>query len=129
MNLGIAFTRAHRFEDALAAFKSAQDADPNFLYAQFCESSVYLTKGDYKRGYALYDAHRAVFPHRYLERRWDGSLLDGRTILLYAQHGLGDTLQFIRYLQRVAAMGGRIILQVQPNLVPLFRSEPAAARQ
>jgi Tfp pilus assembly protein PilF len=127
VNLGIALSRAHRFEDALVAFKSAQDADPNFLYAQFCESSVYLTKGDYKRGYALYDAHRAVYPHRYSERRWDGSPLDGRTILLYAQHGLGDTLQFIRYVPRIADMGGRIILQVQSNLVPLFRNEPAAA--
>lgn len=96
VNLGIALTRAHRFDDALNAFKAAQDADPNFFYAQFCESDLYLMMGDYDRGYALYDAHRAVYPHRYSERRWDGSPLDGRTILLYAQHGLGDTLQFIR---------------------------------
>jgi tetratricopeptide (TPR) repeat protein len=127
VNLGIALTRAHRFDDALIEFKSAQDADPNFVYAQFCESNIYLTQGDYERGYALYDAHRAVYPHRYSERRWDGSPLDGRTILLYAQHGLGDTLQFIRYVPRVAGMGGRVILQVQPNLLPLFKNEPTAA--
>jgi tetratricopeptide (TPR) repeat protein len=127
VNLGIALSRAHRFDEALVAFKSAQDADPNFIYAQFCESNIYLMRGDYKRGYALYDAHRAVYPHRYREQRWDGSPLDGRTILLYSQHGLGDTFQFVRYVARVAAMGGRVILQVQPNLVPLFKSEPAAA--
>jgi tetratricopeptide (TPR) repeat protein len=127
VNLGIALTRAHRFDEALIAFKSAQDADPDFVYAQYCESNVYLMKGDYKSGYDLYEAHRAVYPHRYRERRWDGSPLDGRTILLYAQHGLGDTFQFIRYVRRVAGMGGRVILQVQPSLVPLFRSEPAAA--
>jgi tetratricopeptide (TPR) repeat protein len=127
VNLGIALSREHRFEDALLEFKMAQDVDPKFVYAQFCESNVYLMQGDYERGYALYDAHRAVFPHRYRERRWDGSSLNGRTILLYAQHGLGDTLQFVRYVARVADMGGRIILQVQPNLVPLFRSEPTAA--
>jgi tetratricopeptide (TPR) repeat protein len=127
VNLGIAFTRTHRFAEALAAFKAAQEADPNFVYARFCESNVYLMQGDYERGYAMYDAHRVVYPHRYRERRWDGSPLNGRTILLYAQHGLGDTLQFVRYLPRVADMGGRVILQVQPNLVPLLRSEPAAA--
>jgi tetratricopeptide (TPR) repeat protein len=127
VNLGIALSRAHRFDEALVAFKAAQEADPNYVYAQFCESNVYLTKGDYKRGYAMYDAHRAVYPHRYRERRWDGSPLHGRTILLYAQHGLGDTFQFIRYLPRVADMGGRVVLQIQPNLAPLFRSEPAAA--
>lgn len=127
VNLGIAFTRAHRFGKALDAFKSAQEADPNFVYAQFCESNVYLMQGNYERGYAMYDAHRVVYPHRYRERRWDGSPLNGRTILLYAQHGLGDTLQFVRYVRRVADMGGRVILQIQPNLVPLFKSEPAAA--
>ena len=127
VNLGIAFTRAHRFAEALGAFKSAQDADANFVYARFCESNVYLMQGNYERGYAMYDAHRIVYPHRYRERRWDGSPLNGRTILLYAQHGLGDTLQFVRYVSRVAGMGGRVILQVQPNLVPLFSGEPAAA--
>jgi tetratricopeptide (TPR) repeat protein len=127
VNLGIAHTRAHRFDEALTAFKSAQDADPDFFYAKFCESDLYLMRGEYERGYALYDAHRAVYPPRYSERRWDGSPLDGRTILLYAQHGLGDTLQFIRYVPRVAGMGGRVILQVQPSLLPLFKNEPAAA--
>ncbi|HEY2363861.1 MAG TPA: tetratricopeptide repeat protein [Candidatus Angelobacter sp.] len=127
VNLGIALSRARHFEDALLEFKTAQDVDPKFVYAQFCESNVYLMQGDYERGYALYDAHRAVFPHRYLERCWDGSPLNGRTILLYAQHGLGDTLQFVRYVSRVAGMGGRVILQIQPQLLPLFRSEPAAA--
>lgn len=127
VNLGIAFTRTHRFAEALDAFKSAQEADANFVYARFCESNVYLIQGDYERGYAMYDAHRIVYPHRYRERRWDGSPLNGRTILLYAQHGLGDTLQFVRYVSRVSGMGGRVILQVQPNLVPLFSREPAAA--
>jgi tetratricopeptide (TPR) repeat protein len=127
VNLGIAFTRAHRFAEALDAFKSAQEADPNFVYARFCESNVHLMQGNYERGYAMYDAHRVVYPHRYRERRWDGSPLNGRAILLYAQHGLGDTLQFVRYVSRIAGMGGRVILQVQPNLVPLFSAETAAA--
>lgn len=58
--------------EALAAFRAAQDVDPNFVYARFCESNLYLMQGDFTRGYALYDAHRAVYPHRHRERRWDG---------------------------------------------------------
>lgn len=127
VNLGIALARAHHFDDALAAFRTAREADASFFYAQFCESNVYLMKGDYIQGYRLYDAHRAVSPPPYRERRWDGRPLNGRTILLYAQHGLGDTLQFVRYVRRVADMGGRVVLQVQPNLLPLLRHQSGAA--
>ena len=126
VNLGIALSRATALKMRLLHSNRPRMPTQIFYMPNSVRASVYLTKGDYKRGYALYDAHRAVYPHRYRERRWDGSPLDGRTILLYAQHGLGDTLQFIRYVSRVADMGGRIILQIQPNLVPLFRNEPAA---
>jgi len=127
VNLGIALARERRLGEALAQFRTAQDADPGFVYAQFCESNVHLMQGDFTRGYALYDAHRAVHPHRYSERRWDGRPLGGRTILLYAQHGLGDTLQFVRYVPRVADLGGRVVLQVQPELLALLGRQPGAA--
>lgn len=126
VNLGIALARDRRTSEALDAFNRAQALDPRFQYARFCESNVHLMRGDFARGYALYDAHRAVYPHRYHDRRWDGSRLDGRTVLLYAQHGLGDTLQFVRYVSRVGAMGGRLILQVQPKLLPLLGRQPGA---
>jgi tetratricopeptide (TPR) repeat protein len=128
VNLGIFFVRERRWSEALAAFHAALDADPGCVYARFCESNLYLMQGDYARGYGMYDAHRAVYPHRYRERRWDGSPLAGRTILLYAQHGLGDTLQFVRYVPRVAALGGRVLLQVQSALLPLLGRMPGAER-
>jgi Tfp pilus assembly protein PilF len=127
VNLGIFFVRERRWSEALAAFRAAQEADPGCAYARFCESNLHLMRGDYARGYAMFDAHRAVYPHRIRERRWEGGPLAGRTILLYAQHGLGDTLQFVRYVPRVAAMGGRVVLQVQPNLLPLLGRKPGAA--
>jgi tetratricopeptide (TPR) repeat protein len=126
VNLGIALARERRLNDALEAFRVATDLEPDFAYARFCESNVHLMRGDFTRGYALYDAHRVVYPHRYRERRWEGRPLEGRTILLYAQHGLGDTLQFVRYVSRVAAMGGRVTLQVQPQLLSLLGRQPGA---
>jgi len=127
VNLGIALVRERRFREALVAFRAAQETDPGFVYARFCESNLYLMQGNFEQGYALYDAHRSVYPHRYRERRWDGSALSGRTILLYAQHGLGDTLQFVRYVPQVAAAGGKVVLQVQRQLVPLFARQRGAA--
>jgi tetratricopeptide (TPR) repeat protein len=127
VNLGIALVRLRRVDDARAAFHKAQTLDPEFAYAKFCESNLDLLLGDFTRGYAQYDAHRKVYPHRYQERRWDGSSLKGKTILLYAQHGLGDTLQFVRYVPVVAQMGGRVLLQVQPTLLKLLEDYPGAA--
>ena len=123
VNLGVFLVRERRWSGALAAFRAAQAADPRFVYARFCESNFHLLLGDYARGYALYDAHRAVYPHRYRERRWEGGPLAGRTILLYAQHGLGDTLQFVRYVPRVAELGGRVVLQVQPAAAAVARTD------
>ncbi len=56
------------------------------------------------------------------QRQWDGSSLEGRSLLLHAEQGFGDALQFIRYLPRVAQRGGRIILGCQPELQRLFQT-------
>lgn len=128
VNLGVALLRRRRMVAALRCFRAAQRVDAGCDYARFCESNLHLMRGDYARGYALYDAHRAVYPPRYDERLWDGAPLAGRTLLLYAQHGLGDTLQFVRYVSRAAALGGRVVLQVQPQLLPLLGRQPGAAR-
>jgi hypothetical protein len=53
---------------------------------------------------------------------WDGSALDGKRILVYADGGLGDTLQYVRYLPLVRAKGGFVILECQPGLARLLRT-------
>ena len=53
---------------------------------------------------------------------WDGSSLAGRTILLHAEQGLGDTIQFIRYAPLVKRRGGTVILECQPALLRLLQS-------
>src|SRR5207245_4017270 len=51
---------------------------------------------------------------------WDGSSLDGRTVLLHAEQGLGDTLQFIRYAPLVQQRGGKVLVQCQSPLVSVL---------
>jgi hypothetical protein len=59
----------------------------------------------------------------FAEPEWQGETFAGHTLLLYAEAGLGDTMQFVRYLPMAAEKGGSIVLQVQPPLVPLLRAD------
>ena len=59
---------------------------------------------------------------------WCGEDIAGRTILLHAEQGLGDTLQFVRYAPMVAQRGARVVLEVQPSLVRLMQGLPGIAR-
>ncbi|CAO3406803.1 tetratricopeptide repeat protein [Azospirillum largimobile] len=83
-----------------------------------------LMAGDYVGGWPELEWRRhddrAEPPwRRFSQPAWRGEALEGRTILLYAEQGLGDTLQFLRYVPLVAARGGRVVLEVQPSLLPL----------
>lgn len=62
-------------------------------------------------------------------RRWDGSPRPGETLLVHAEQGLGDNIQFARYLPRVAAQVGRLILEVPPVLMDLFAGIPGVAER
>ncbi len=82
-----------------------------------------LADGRLGEAWADYDWRVRVpsFPvHRIDKPKWDGAALAGRTLLVHAEQGLGDTLQFVRYLRLLAARGIEAIVQVQPPLVRLL---------
>jgi hypothetical protein len=93
---------------------------PNFNLAV-----CYLLAGDYARGWPQYE-HRWNFEHlagtlpKHEQPRWTGQDLKGKTILVCQEQGLGDVIQFSRFLYPLHAMGAQIILQVNNNLAPLF---------
>ena len=58
----------------------------------------------------------------HLRRVWDGSRLEGRTVVVHCYHGLGDTIQFARYLPVLREQASRVILECQPSLIPLLKS-------
>ncbi len=111
------------------AFKGALEADPNSALAQFNRGVYRLLLGDFQEGWPLYEARwykpgqrdRRDFPQPLWIKQQD---LKGKTILLHAEQGLGDTLQFCRYLPMVEALGAHVVLEVQPPLVTLMRVLP-----
>jgi tetratricopeptide (TPR) repeat protein len=126
-NRGNSLLDMGRMAEALLAHASAVERDPTHPGARYNLALTRLRLGDWERGWPGYEArwhfrevHRS--PRAFSQPRWQGESLDGRRILLHAEQGLGDTIQFCRYANLVAARGGSVILQVQPPVERLLRS-------
>ena len=131
-NLGLSLYHAGRPEASLDAFDQALALRGAYGEAQLNQAMVRLSTGDFRRGWAHYEA-RWQTGQMAQERRhrdlplWDGSAGAGRTILLWAEQGMGDTLQFCRYVPLLAARGWRVVLEVQAPLVRLLGRLAGAA--
>lgn len=110
-----------RAGEAAAAFDRALAARPQDAGLRWNRAFARLLAGDWVRGWEDFEARRlddrAEPPwRRFPQPAWNGEDRDGRTILLYAEQGFGDTIQMLRYVPLVAARGARVVLEVQPAL-------------
>jgi len=126
-NLGNVLKDQHRVDEALAAYDRAIEMRPRFAEAHVHAAFALLLKGDYPLAWREYEWRWAVpafagFAREFPRPVWDGGPLHGRTLLLHAEQGFGDTLQFARYAGVAARMGARVVLECQPALVRLMRS-------
>lgn len=122
---GTALIAMARPDEAATDFERALAERPQDAGLHWNLGFARLMAGDYAGGWPEFDWRRndgrAEPPwRRFSQPTWRGEALEGRTILLYAEQGLGDTLQFLRYVPLVAARGGRVVLEVQPSLLPLM---------
>jgi len=130
-NLGLALVGLGKFDEALARFDRVLASSPNEAETRFCRSLILLLKGDFADGWTEYEwrwQSRNAPPRRPPQPLWDGSPLAGKTILLYAEQGLGDTLQFVRYVPLVKQRGGTVVVECQAALVPLLSRCPGIDR-
>jgi Flp pilus assembly protein TadD len=124
---GSALAQVRRFEEALASFAKALSFNPQYAEAHFNEALCRLLRGDLARGLEQYEWRweiAAARPHKrdFRRPRWTGKEdLAGKSILLHAEQGFGDTIQFCRYVPLVAARSGRVILEVQQQLRGLMQ--------
>ncbi|MGH7138229.1 MAG: tetratricopeptide repeat protein [Pirellulales bacterium] len=127
-SLGAAVSVLRKFDEAHAHYAHAIELMPDYADAQWNRSLLWLLQGDFERGWPAYEwrwrCPRTLPKPSYSEPVWDGSPLDGRSILLYGEQGLGDTLHFVRYARIVKAFGGRVIVQCQRSLLPLLARCP-----
>lgn len=124
-NLGTAFSALGRLEEALACYEQALRLKPGYPEVHWHRALAWLQQGDYSRGWPEYEwrwKRRRARPRSMERPLWDRGPLEGKTILLWCEQGVGDTLQFIRYAPLVKARGGRVIVECQAGLLPLLRT-------
>jgi len=133
-NRAVALRRLDRPREAVMSASRALVSNPNFVQARFVEAVARLTLGDFAAGWSGYEARWSVGLLASQRRSFTAPLwrghepLEGKTILLHAEQGFGDTIQFVRYAALVAGRGAaKVILEVQRELVPLLAGVSGAA--
>ncbi|MBW4577942.1 MAG: tetratricopeptide repeat-containing glycosyltransferase family protein [Aphanothece sp. CMT-3BRIN-NPC111] len=126
-NLGLALRDRGQLVGAITCFQKALAINSNYAEAHLNWALMLLLFGDFRRGFAEHEWRwqmNDIQPRPFTQPLWDGSNLEGRTILLHAEQGLGDTIQFIRYAPIVAGYGGRVLVECYAPLIQLFKSIP-----
>jgi tetratricopeptide (TPR) repeat protein len=134
-NRGNILQELQRPQDALQSYRRATRLDPADAHALWSLSLGLLQLGQFAEGWQAYEARweRADYRERksphFLQPRWGGGPeLQGKTMLIHAEQGLGDTLQFCRYATEVARRGARVLLEVQPPLRSLMQGLPGVVQ-
>ena len=132
-NLGNALQELGQSEKAIATLRAALGVSPDYATAHHNLGIALLLVGQFEEGWDEYEwrwrvesfaADRA----RFRQPVWSGAPLDGETVLVHAEQGLGDTLQFIRYVPHVAAAGGRVVVECERGLARLLAAVDGVER-
>lgn len=131
-NLGVALQQCGAFDDAANSLDTAIRIDPTRAEAHKNRAMLRLLRGDFARGFEEFawrwrqdgPVNRArPFP----QPDWDGGPLTGKTILVWSEQGVGDEIMFASVLPEIIETAGRVLIECETRLVPLFaRSFPAA---
>jgi Tfp pilus assembly protein PilF len=117
-NLGSILHDMGNIDAAMLCYERALEIQPDSAYAAWNRSLLQLLHGDFTSGWRNFEARRRTksSPRQLPQPLWCGQPLDGARILLHAEQGLGDTIQFLRYLPMVQAAGGSVALCLPARL-------------
>jgi tetratricopeptide (TPR) repeat protein len=126
-NLGNIFKELNQLEEALKQFEFILSTNPSDIETHFARGMVLLTLGRYKEGFKLYEyrwQRESLITklREYEQPLWTGhESLEGKTILIYIEQGLGDTIQFGRLMPELEKRGAKVLFEVQKPLVNLMK--------
>ena len=127
-NYGVALAGLMRLDEAIGFYQRSIELQPQHVDAHFNLSQALLTQGKFARGWQEYEwrwQRQMAEPRNFSQPLWDGSPLSGRTLLIHAEQGFGDTIQFIRYVNLITfdrTSVDRIIVECPPTLIRLLET-------
>jgi tetratricopeptide (TPR) repeat protein len=122
-NLGCTLKELGRIDEALACFDLALLYAPESRSARYNRGLTLLQAGQWQQGFCDYEyrwGRKSMPERRFDQPRWDGSSLEGKTVLVWSEQGLGDTIQFVRFAPLLGEMGARVVLECPGLLIPLL---------
>ena len=133
INLGNTLKSCRDLDGALECFEQALSIEPENADAHWNKAQILLLMGFIKEGWQEYEWRTKCNDFQLLiwqpgGPKWDGSNLEGKTILIYCEQGFGDSIQFVRYAQQLKEMGAQVIVKCQPRLQALFETIPEIDR-
>ncbi len=123
-NLGSVLLIQGDHQGGEAATEEALRIRPDFALPHLNRAAIWLRKGDFERGLPEFEWRRLGAANRHdpvAAPLWDGTASRDSSILLHAEHGIGDTLQFVRYASSVKRRCGTVVLQCDRSLLPLLQ--------
>jgi tetratricopeptide (TPR) repeat protein len=126
-SLGFLLTGRGALDAAVAACQRAIDVRPDFAVAHWNQGIAYLLDGRMAEGWAQYEWRKQRFPAAFTVPpgpQWGGEALAGRSLLVLAEQGFGDTIQLCRYLPPLVASGTQVVLECAPCLMGLLDGLP-----
>jgi Flp pilus assembly protein TadD len=132
-NLGVALRKLGQLDAAIACYRRAIELRPDYPEAHCNLAMALLARGDLAAGWDHYEwrwssADMTGARRAFKQPQWLGRPGEGATLLIHAEQGFGDTLQFCRYAPLAAERGFRVVMEVQPALVRLLRGLPRVDR-
>jgi tetratricopeptide (TPR) repeat protein len=134
-NLGNVLQAEGRFDDALDLYDRALRARPGFSEALWARAVTLLAKGDYARGWREYELRYSAHVTGKADQKpgfpfpmWRGEPIAGKRLLLVAEQGFGDQIQFVRYASLFAQQGAQVDVMAAKPVARLFQSVPGVRR-
>ncbi len=123
LNMGVGLKAIGRFEDAAACYRRVLELNANHAGGLWNMATLTMLQGDLANGWPGYESRWKTgdLPVRdFAKPRWSGEGVERKTVLVWAEQGLGDTLQFVRYLRMVKERGARVVFECPGALVRLL---------
>jgi len=130
INTGIAYQANGWLDEAISCYQKAIELEPDNADSHFHRAFVLLLNGNFQDGWKEYewrllkDEWKNTHIYDSNIPLWDGSSFKSKTLFVHSEQGLGDTLQFVRYLPLIKSLGGEVIFETAESLVSLFQNLP-----